>query len=47
MTWDVIQNAQGELQLIERGAPVPDGWVVVAETANPDYLAYMASLPKE
>lgn len=47
MTWDVIQNAQGELQLIEHGAPVPDGWVVVAETANPDYLDYMANLPTE
>ena len=47
MTWDVIQNAQGELQLIESGSTVPEGWVVVAETANPDYLEYMASLPKE
>jgi uncharacterized protein YbdZ (MbtH family) len=47
MTWDVIQNAQGELQLIEHGAAVPDGWVVVAETANPDYLDYMASLTQE
>lgn len=44
MTWDVLQNANGDLQLIERGAAVPDGWLVVAETANPDYLVYMASL---
>lgn len=47
MTWDVIQNVQDELQLIEHGDPVPDGWVVVAETANPDYLDYMANLPQE
>ena len=47
MTWDVIQNAQGELQLIEHDSPVPDGWAVVAETANPDYLEYMANLPQE
>lgn len=44
MTWLVIQNAAGDLQLIEHGAPVPDGWMVVAETANPDYLEYMASI---
>lgn len=44
MTWDVLQNAAGELILIEHGAPVPDGWTVVAETANPEYLDYMASL---
>jgi uncharacterized protein YbdZ (MbtH family) len=44
MTWDVIQDANGNLQLIEHGAAVPDGWTVVAETANPEYLAYMASL---
>lgn len=44
MTWDVIQNANGDLQLIEHGASVPDGWKVVAETANPDYLDYMAGL---
>lgn len=47
MTWDVIQNAHGELQLIESGSAVPEGWAVVAETANPDYLEYMASLPTE
>ena len=48
MTWHVIQNAlTGELDLIEHGSTVPDGWVVVAETANPDYLDYMASLPQE
>ena len=47
MTWLVLQNAQGELQLIEHGAPVPEGWAVVAETANPDYLSYMAAMPQE
>jgi uncharacterized protein YbdZ (MbtH family) len=47
MTWDVIQNAQGDLQLIEHGAAVTEGWAVVAETANPDYLEYMANLPQE
>lgn len=44
MTWDVLQNEQGELQLIEHGSAVPEGWAVVAETANPDYLDYMASI---
>lgn len=38
MTWDVIQSATGELQLIEHGSPVPAGWLVVAETANPEHL---------
>lgn len=47
MTWLVLQNAQGELQLIEHGAAVPEGWTQVAETANPEYLTYMASLPQE
>ena len=47
MTWDVIQSASGELQLIEHGTAVPDGWTVVAETANPEYLDYMAHLPQE
>ena len=48
MTWDVLENSlTGELQLVEHGAPVPDGWLVVAETANPEYLEYRASLPKE
>lgn len=44
MTWDVLQDPNGNLQLIEHGATVPDGWVVVAETANPDYLEYMAAI---
>ena len=44
MTWDVIQNSSGALQMIPHGDPVPDGWVMVVETANPDYLDYMASL---
>jgi uncharacterized protein YbdZ (MbtH family) len=44
LTWDVIQNAQGEYQLIETGAPVPEGWTVVAVTANPEYLEYLVSL---
>ena len=44
MTWDVLQNALGELQLIVTGGAVPDGWTIVAVTANPDYLEYMASL---
>jgi hypothetical protein len=38
MTWDVIQDANGTLQLIPHGDLVPEGWSVVAETANPDYL---------
>jgi uncharacterized protein YbdZ (MbtH family) len=45
MTWDVIQNAlTGEYDLVEHGAPVPEGWTVVAETANPEYLDYLQSL---
>ena len=44
MTFDVLQNALGELQLIPHGDPVPEGWTVVAETSDADYLAYMASL---
>jgi len=44
VTWDVLQNAQGELQLIPTGDPVLPGWEVVAVTSNPDYLEYMASL---
>ena len=44
MTWDVIQDINGSLQLIPTGDPVPEGWVVVVVTANPDYLDYMASL---
>lgn len=47
MTWWVIQNQQGELQLITHDSPVPEGWTVVAETANPEYLEYMKSLPQE
>ena len=46
MTWYVIQNANGELQLIQIGEPIPEGWVLVAVTANPDYLNYMDSLPQ-
>lgn len=44
MTWDVLQDAQGALRLIPTGDPVPEGWVRVAVTANPDYLDYMAGL---
>jgi len=44
MTWDVLQDAGGNLQLIPTGDPVPDGWTVVAITCDPDYLEYMASL---
>lgn len=44
MIWDVIQNNLGELALIETGTLVPEGWVVVVQTANPDYLDYMQNL---
>ena len=44
MTWDVLQNASGDLMLIEHEGAIPDGWTLVAVTANPDYLEYMASL---
>jgi len=44
MTWDVIQSPSGEYDLVEHGTPVPEGWTVVAQTANPDYLDYLQSL---
>ena len=44
MTWDVLQDASGNLQLVPTGDPAPDGWALVAVTANPEYLEYMASL---
>lgn len=45
MTWDVLQHEQtGELMLVEHDSPVPEGWFVAAQTANPDYLEYMQSL---
>lgn len=44
MTWDVLQDANGNLQLIVTGEPTPDGWNVVAITCDADYLEYMASL---
>lgn len=44
MTWDVLQDGAGNLQLIPSGDPAPEGWSTVAVTANPDYLEYMASL---
>lgn len=44
MTWNVIQDADGNLQLMPVGDPVPEGWAIVVVTANPDYLEYMASL---
>jgi hypothetical protein len=48
MTWDVLQSIEtGELMLVEHDSPVPEGWVVACETANPDYLDYMANLPRE
>lgn len=44
MTWDVLQHTDGSLQLIVTGELVPEGWVVVAVTCNPEYLQYMNSL---
>lgn len=44
MIWNVIQNSQGELQLLEQGAAIPDDWTIVAETCNPEYLNYMNSI---
>ena len=45
-TWDVLQNDAGELMLVETGsgAEIPAGYVLVAVTADPEYLAYMSSL---
>jgi uncharacterized protein YbdZ (MbtH family) len=47
MTWDVIQDESGAYALIEHGAPVPEGWKVVAETANPDYLDLLSVPPSD
>lgn len=47
MTWDVIQSASGELDMLPHGSIIPDGWQVVAETANPEYLIYMATLNED
>ena len=44
MTWDVLQNDAGELLLVETGADIPAGYVVVVVTADAEYLEYMASL---
>lgn len=38
MIFDVIQDAGGAQQMIEAGSPVPDGWVVVSQTSDPDWL---------
>lgn len=44
MTWDVLQHTDGTLQMVPHGDPVPEGWALVVETANPDYLEYMAAI---
>lgn len=44
MTWNVIRDALGNLQLLESSFSVPDGWTIVAVTCNPDYLEYLASI---
>lgn len=44
MTWNVLQDSAGNLQLLETSLAIPDGWEVVAITCNPDYLEYMASI---
>lgn len=38
MIWNVIENEAGERQLIPSADPVPEGWTVLVQTANPDYL---------
>lgn len=39
MTWDILRNTEtNELMLVPTGAPHPDGWVLEAVTANPEYL---------
>lgn len=47
ISWNVLQNSQGELQLLEDTLPVPEGWTVVAVTVNPEYLEYMSSVQGE
>lgn len=44
MTWNVLQDALGNLQLLNSTLSVPDGWSIVAVTCNPDYLEYMNSI---
>ena len=44
MIWNVLQDALGNLQLLPVGDAIPDGFEIVATTANEDYIEYMASL---
>jgi hypothetical protein len=37
MIWNVVEK-DGKLSLIEKGTEIPEGSVIVTETANPEYL---------
>lgn len=39
MTWNVLQNANGDLIQQPSDEPIPEGWAVVVITANPEYLS--------
>lgn len=39
MTWHVVRAPDGTLLLILVGEPIPEGYEVIGETANPDYLS--------
>jgi uncharacterized protein YbdZ (MbtH family) len=38
MTWDVLQNSEGNLIQQPSNEPIPSGWELIVVTANPDYL---------
>jgi hypothetical protein len=44
MTWNVLQDGNGTLQLLDSSIEIPEGWELVAITCNPLYLEYMASI---
>jgi len=44
MIFDVIQDQNGTLQLIEHGTTVPEGWTIVVTTSDANYLDYLATL---
>lgn len=44
MIWNVVEK-DGKLSLIEKGTEIPEGSVIVAETANPEYLNIKPPVP--
>jgi len=44
MTWNVIQDALGNYQLLDSTLDIPEGWTLVVITCNPEYLTYLSSI---